>query len=251
MIDKVLNVIGLFKELPEAIGYSIFGPLAFSLPKELQEAIGQSASKKIETVNVVYLKVDNFTNKEIRELSIMYGGSFSYTPNLNYERREIKPDHQQQEDKKVFLIKNIPPKDSVKIEIFLDQNETISIDNVLADGVLVTKWMQKIADIHRYPRFAIMYLAMLVMLGFTGWTAYSNWTTTENYKIVNESMSDWEGCSPYPFENNIESEKLLKREFLQQQNYHWLIFKLNKVNSFEELKLKDTVILCKPTSPKN
>jgi len=253
MIGNGLGIIGIFKELPEAVGYSVYGPVAFSLPKELKEVIGLSASKEIDTITSVYIQLDNFTNREITEISILYDGKFHYTPNVSFGRRDVRPIYEHNAEDKAFLITKLPPKESIHIEFFLDEDEFLAIDEVMTEGRLVTKWMQKVADMYRYPKLAIMsfFLFCFILLAFAGlgWSLYTTSSYNDNYRIVNEAMSDWDACVPTPFINTIESEKLLKRKFQQQSKYRYYIYKLNNVSSFEELKIKDMVILCEPKNP--
>ncbi len=253
MIDKILGIIGVFKELPEAIGYSVYGPIEFSLPKELKEVIGQAPIKEIDTITSVYVQIDNFTNREITEIAILYNGKFHYTPNFSFERRDVQPISEHNAEDKTLLIRKLPPKESVRIEVFLDEDESFVVNSIMTKGRLVTKWMQKISDIYRYPKLALMSFFiicfLLLMFAIVGHSVYTTSLYNNNYRIINEAMSDWDGCTPTPFVNTIESEKLLKRKFQQQLKYEYLIYKLNKVNSFDELKIKDMVILCEPKNP--
>jgi hypothetical protein len=253
MIEKVLGLVGIFKELPEAVGYSVCGPVAFSFPKEIRDILGQSTSKEIDTVKKVYIHVDNFTNMDKFDVSILYRGKFHYTPGVYFERRDIQPVYENLLEEKSLLIKKLPAKESVYIEVFLDKEESFFIDDVMIQGKRITKWMNKIANMYRYPWHTLTMIGLfcfsLAILAGVSWVANKTELSKNNYRIVNEAMSSWGGCTPQIFKYSIETENILSRKFQQQAKYHRIIYQLNKVHSFKELKLKDTIILCEE-SPK-
>lgn len=248
MIEKILNMVSLFKLLPDPIGYSTYGPISFPLPKEIKDVLGESALNEIDNVTEFYITIDNFTNREVEEVNILYRGGFSYTPEAKFHRRDVEPSFIHDNTNKLLSIKKIPPRDSLSITVFLQANENIVVDSVLFEGNLVTKWMNKISDFYKFPKFAIFsfvaFFIILAMFIFVFLTTYKVWVDNEKVKPLNEIIASWDGCYPYQFKNSVDNEKLLKRRFEQQYKYRGIIFGLNKVNSFDELRLKDDVWLC-------
>ncbi|KAA5937093.1 hypothetical protein F3I27_22200 [Pantoea sp. Bo_2] len=58
-------------------------------------------------------------------------------------------------------------------------------------------------------------------------------------------------CKYELFENSADKEKELERRFLQLGEAGSTTLLINKVPTLAELKLKDTVVLCVPTKPRD
>lgn len=254
MFKSILAALQIRKEIPDAIGYNTFGPATFTIPKEFQEAL-DSPNIASKDINVFYIRVDNYSSKIMKEIRILYSGDFSYSPNLKFRRRDVQVQFELKADQKELVIAEIPPNESVFIEIF-DPLVNFEIFQVISNNEEITGLMQKLAWAKRYPEIArmklISYVLMLVVVLALMFFGYVVWKTNRNTEQINAAYAGFLSCTPSLIDDPAEQAASLKNRFgLLSQFWRNIILSTNKVKTFEELKLKSKIIWCEPNNSNN
>jgi hypothetical protein len=197
--------------------------------------------------------IHNYSSKSQRNIRVLYSGDWAFAPRFSFHRRDINVKSEVRAEDKAILIHEIPPNESLSIELFNPSNE-FNVEQVLLGDVAITKLMQKLAEAKRYPElaklkfftFALGLLAAVAVpsIALLTWNKFS-----EKHKIE-AAHSGLLSCVPYIFANSVSHEAELERK-MKQAGPHLsaYIFYLNKVASLEELKLKDELVLCDPAKP--
>lgn len=252
MLSTIQSILQLKKEVPDPIGYDTYGPISFPLPNEIQELLERNHINH-DFINITSIRVDNYSSKTQKEIRVLYTGDYHYQPVFKFHRREIPVKFEVLDDDKEFLIKEIPPNESVSIEIFNPSTE-FEVVQALSGDSEITSVMQKLAEARRYPEIARMKLfayttsiLAVVILSFAG---YVIWSKVQESVRINEAYSGFASCSPSFMKNPPENEKMLERKF-KRLDFYWqnYILSSNKVQSLEELLLKDELIWCEPKQP--
>lgn len=249
MIDQALAAVQIFKELPDAVGYSTYGPIAFPLPEEISITSPASAGVSNNEVLLLGLNIYNQTSKVQENIRILFDGELELKPKLRLERRNIEPKFELFQDDKEIRIKSLPPNETLTISIF-NPKDNFRIHQVLVGDKEVTQLMQKLAEIKKYPTLARLQLLTL-LLAFAAVVGASVagiafWKRWQEDKIISEATRGLASCNPYVFENPPENAKLIERKVSQLGVYKHFVLFANKVESTEQLKQKDQVILCQP-----
>lgn len=241
MLSTIQSILQLRKEVPDPVGYDTYGPISFPLPNEIQELLEENHLKP-DFINITSIRIDNYSSKAQKEIRILYTGDYQYQPVFKFHRRDIPVKFETLACDKEFLIKEIPPNESVSIEIFNPSTEFEVIQALTRDSEI---------EARRYPELARMKLAMFAIVIFAAIvlpiTGYVTWSKIQEFARINEAYSGFASCSPSFIKNPPENEKILERKFkrldLFWQNY---ILSSNKVASLEKLGLKDELIWCEP-----
>ena len=244
MISEFLELLGLKEKLPAPIGYNISEPIWFPFPDEINQ------NENIDNFAIVLFSINNLSDKELDNVRILYDGEFSYLPKIRFRRRNVDVDYEIDTLKKEFIINSIPPKEDLFIDIFIKENESIKIEEVLIDKKRINQYMQKYSEIKKYPLISLFYIISFISIIGTGYLVYTVKNALKEKevldKVVEEYRKDWKSYTLYIFDNKIENEKLLSREFNKLDEYEQNeVLKLNKVTNYEKLKAKDEIYLLK------
>ncbi|ELQ6061784.1 hypothetical protein STS98_000346 [Cronobacter sakazakii] len=254
MLDQVLAFIKIRQELPDAIGYSLSSEQSiFDLPEEILKACGEELSKELNHLSCVYLRIDNYTNNVQKSIRVLLAGESDYTPRVQFRRRNNRVTHETLPNINEILIHEIPPNDSVYIT-FYNPSENFSIEQILVDDKTITPSMRRLAEIKRDPwlakmkfSFALMFLfSIIAIIGSLSLVTFTFMRNNQEQKIFDDAFKGMSLCQNEIFHNSIEKEKELERRFYQLGLAKETTLMVNHVSSLEELKLKDTIILCVP-----
>jgi hypothetical protein len=253
LFDQIKAVLDLRKEIPDAVGYDIYGPIVFPLPLEIRDAIPQSIIQQINNLTLLSVRIDNYSSKTQRCIRVLFSGDWAFAPRFSFHRRDVKVKSEIRiEDKEIVLLE-IPPNESVSIEIFNPSNG-FSIEQVLLGDIEVTKLMQKLAEAKRYPKLARIKLFTYVISLVTVVTIFSvgllTWNRISEQRKIEAAHAGLLSCTPYIYANKTGNEAEVERKVQQAGPYlSGYIFYLNKVTSLNELKLKDELLLCDSDKP--
>ena len=252
MLRAIKTILDIRKEIPDAVGYDTYGPISFPLPKEIQELLGGYIDKP-NFINITSIRVDNYSPKVQKQIRILYVGDYVYEPIFKFHRRDIPVKFSVKKIEKEFVVEELPPNESVSIEIFYPHKDFGVVLAISGDSEITTT-MQKLAEARRYPElvriklftYAIAIFAV-VIVPFLG---YAIWDKNQENNRINEALSEFASCSFTLMKNPPDNEKILERKFsnvgIYWQNY---ILSSNKVKSLDELKLKNEVVWCEPRKP--
>lgn len=249
LLSTIQNVLQLKKEVPDAVGYDTYGPISFPIPKEFQDSLKDNHNK-LGFIILTSIRIDNYSSKVQKSIRVLYSGDFSYQPVFKFHRRDIAVKFEIISNEKELVIDEIPPNESVSIEIFYPSND-FEVVQVLSGDNEITSLMQKLAEARRYPELARMKLIMYATLAVAATSipvgGYFTWNKMQENARIEAAYSDFMSCSPSLMNNPPDNEKILERKFnnldIYWQNY---LLSSNKVHSLKELKLKDELIWCEP-----
>lgn len=250
MFDQIHALLGIKKEIPDAVGYDTYGPVIFPIPKEVSDLLPGTVIQMLEGIAVCGLHVDNYSEKIQKNVKVLYSGKFEYAPKIAFRRRDVAVKYEVSlEDKKIEIFE-IPPNESVDIEFF-NPGKEFGIDRVIVGDTQITKLMQKLAEAKRYPgrmrSELLLWLFVFLVFSFSVGAIFYAWKKTKEMNDVNSFFPNSSGCHPYIYENIIGHEAKLVRKVMQYpSSWRPIIFSLNKVQGLESLKLKDKVLLCDP-----
>jgi len=232
--------------------YHCFGPIEFPIPEELKNTSSEIDANSLSDMSILYFEMNNYSSKVQDEIRILYSGDFQYVPKINYDSRNVDVVFEVKKDKKEIYIKELPPNESLSISFF-NTGEAFQVDQVLIGDQMVTSTMNKLAEFKRIPSFkwnflfiTMIFLLSLSVVGYSFYSMNKNSETNQLIAKVYENLG-YMKCRPFEFDNAIGNEKKLKRKYqqlsnIQQQNT--LI--LNKVSTYEKLKVKDRILFCLP-----
>lgn len=251
MFDQLLAMVNLGEKLPEAIGWEFFGPHRLSFPEEILEALkGEIESPYSAAVLSIY----NYSGVSKSEIRVLYSGSFEFRPKISYGRRGVPVKWKHDIDNSEFVFYETPPNEKIEIELF-NIYRGFSVDQVLVDGKLVTKFMSKraMARVYPTPKWVrasliggpILCAAVLAMTAYICYAVY-------NQRLENELLSGappgYSGCAPYILDNppGESAKEVLKRKIIKLGPWMQFLLAKNKVSSESELYYLDRVVLCTP-----
>lgn len=253
MLNQIKAALDLKKEIPDAVGYDTFGPITFPLPLEIRNALPHFVSEQIERITLLNLRIDNYSSKMQRNVRVLFSGNWSYAPQISFYRRDVEVKYKVLNADKEIVLLEIPPNESVSIEIF-NPSDQFKVEQVLIGDVEVTKLMQKLAEARRHPDLAKFKAFMIAVSVFAIATtlgcAYVIWNQVTEQRTIEAAHVGLRSCAPYVHANQPGREDVLERKFHQAGPYFssYILF-LNKVTSLSELKIKDQVVLCDPPKP--
>lgn len=247
MLQSIQTIFMLKKEIPDAIGYDTVGPISFPLAKEIQES---AQNNQLDYISLFSMTVYNFSAKVQKEIRILYSGDYEYQPIIKFSNREIMVRYEENQDNKELIIKEIPPNESISIEVFYPSKH-FKIIQVLIGDHEITTLMQKLVEAKRYPSLVyskmMMYILVLVFSIALAFLAFKIWETRQAHQSIQDAYSGFESCRPSLLKNPPGHEQVLERNYKKLNDVwknHVLI--LNKVVSLEALKLKDEIVWCDP-----
>ncbi len=256
MINQIKAFFDLKKEIPDAVGYSKYGPVKFLLPIEFKNELPHISSEKLDGLTTSGITIYNYSSKTQKNIRVLYSGNFPYMPRARFLRRDIDPKFENKINDKELLILEIPPNDTININIF-NPDEKFKFEDVLIGENVVTTFMQALADRKKYPsspwrKYLYMLLFFVfVFSGYLGYEIYRLHILNEDANFISDARKATEiddgkiKCLPYVFLNNINNEKNLERK-IEQINpwFKQFIIKINKIKSLDELKNKNKIIFC-------
>ncbi|QNI02275.1 hypothetical protein HXW73_04615 [Halomonas sp. SH5A2] len=249
LLNYLLAAFKIRREMPDAFGYDTFGPIVYPIPMEFREVL-HSQNISYEDLSLVHIRVDNYSSNSQKDVRVLYSGDFEYKPTLTFHRRDVAVRFNHVENEKEIVIKEIPPNESISIEIF-NPSASFQVIQVISGDAEITSLMQKLAEARRYPGLARLKLAtiFLVLIGvfLLGMTGYSTWNKIEENKRIEAAYSGFVSCRPSLIENPPDQEEKLQRNF-HRLDFKWqnTILSFNHVFSYDELKLKDEILWCAP-----
>ncbi|MEE4575043.1 hypothetical protein V2L07_19895 [Pseudomonas alliivorans] len=251
MFDQLLAMVNLGEKLPEAVGWELFGPCRLSFPEEILEALKDEVESPY---SVAALFVYNYSGVSKSEIRVLYSGSFDFRPKISYGRRDVPVKWKHDIDKSEFIFYETPPNEKIEIELF-NIYRSFSVDQVLVDGKLVTKFMSKRAMARVYPTpkwirasligAPILCAAILAMTAYTGYAVYKQRLDNE---LLYGVPSGYSGCAPYMFDNppGESAKEALTRKIKKLRPWMQFLLAKNKVSSESELYDLDRIVLCTP-----
>lgn len=253
MIDQIKAFFDILKDAPDAVGYNINGPISFPLPTDIAEALPDSISNKISELLIMRISVYNYSTKSQRDVRVLYSGDWEFSPKISFSRRDIPVRYTINSEDKEITISELPPNETVAIDLF-NPLRSFKIDHVLLGDQQITKGMQSLANARRYPEILrvklALGLALVSMVAVGSWAGYTIWKTQEetvqHNSKVEKLIKDASLCKFYVVENS-EIEKTLDHEFSKSSHLSIEgILMINNATSLEELKQRDSILLCEP-----
>lgn len=204
LFDQIKAVLDLRKEIPDAVGYDTYGPIVFPLPLEIRDAIPQSITQQLHNLTLISVRIDNYSSKTQRDIRVLFSGDWAFAPKFSFHRRDVEVKSKiLVEDKEIVLLE-IPPNESVSIEIF-NPSKGFGIDQVLLGDVEITKVMQKLAEAKRYPALArlklLFYAMVLVSILAVPATVFLVWNRVSEQQKIDAANAGLLSCTPYIFTN--------------------------------------------------
>lgn len=250
MFDQILSLIKIRQELPDAIGYMLTQEShLFALPVEVTDSCGKDCKEILERLSCICLSIDNYSNKVQKSIRVLLSGNSEFTPRVLFRRRSNMVTHKILSEENEVFIHEIPPNESIFI-VFYNPDAKFGVEQVLVGDKKITLAMQKLAEAKRTPEIARLdffsFLIPLITIVFISVLCYALWSRHKTEKIMNDAFSDPSLCENEIFNNSVEKEKELERRFKQLGSVGTVTLFINHVSSLDELKLKDTVILCVP-----
>lgn len=249
MFNQIKAALDLRKEIPDAVGYDTYGPITFPLPQEIHSAIPQSIAQQLDDLTLISVRVDNYSSKTQRDIRVLFSGSWKFAPRFSFHRRDVEVKKNLIIKDKEIVLLEIPPNESVSIEIFNPSKE-FRVEQVLIGDVEITKVMQKLAEAKRYPLVArlklVTYLAAIALIAVIPFAV----NRILDQRKIEAAHAGLLSCTANVFANKAGNEAELERKLQQAGPYlSSYIFFLNRVTSLTELRLKDEVILCDLPKP--
>ncbi len=249
-LDYLVAILKLKRELPEAISYDV-SENYIVLPNEILSSL--DVKLKSNFLTITRLLIDNYTDNLKKDIKILYQGEIEYQPLLFFKNRNVQVVYTLDEKYQEIYIESIPPKESIIIFMYSKQyQEKIEVKQVLIGDSCITENMRKMLLLkkdpwqYKYILFAIISVVFCVCsIIFTG---YMIWNRHSENSKIEKIYAEFQSC-----ENKIVNytDPSISRSF-KQMNLQWQQFNLsiNKVGSFDELMLKDEILLCIPKKTK-
>lgn len=263
MLDIVFKLLpflnSLRKDIPDCIGYEIYETTSFSLPREIKEMLIDE-NHEISLLRRQVVRVDNYSMKSKKNIRIIYSGSWKFSPDFIYRKREsIDVSYRHLEDNKEIVIDELLPNESVLITLY-NPSSDFHVIQILFGDEEVTKTMQLLAESKRDPELSklrffsvVVYPFILViailLLGVSAWKIYDtvmyNNEVIRKQNIINDARDKiYEGLAlcyldVFKNDNDIFNENIKKN--VASMEY---IMKMNNVKNIDELKKKEDIVLC-------
>ncbi|MNM77807.1 hypothetical protein [Pseudomonas jessenii] len=254
MFDQLLAMVNLGERLPEAVGWKFIGPYGLSLPEEVLEAISDEQAKIDSTFTGSALVVYNYSGVSKAEIRVLYSGSFKFRPKVSYGRRNVPVKWEHDSENNEFVFYDTLPNESIEIELF-NVYQDFSVDQVLVDGKLITKFMNKRALAKAYPdmfsrvlliSLPIFFVTAIAMTAYTGYAAYKQ---NQDNKLLSGAFAGFSGCALSVYNNppGEKSREELARKIKKLEPWmKQVLLARNKVSSETDLYDLDRVIICTP-----
>jgi hypothetical protein len=244
VIDQIVALNALRKELPDAIGWTTLGPYLFHAPAEMVDGENHYVC--------THIAIYNESNTTLTNVKVLYRGNFEFTPRVAYSRHEAAVKWQHNSEDKELILTDIPPNETVEISIYNPLE--FEVAQVLVHGKKITDFMTRRALAKAYPmplrwRIALplMITFALCLLSYVSWQTYNIVKSNSDYELLSTVPKGFPSCHPYVFDNPPDGsgEKKLERFLKQQSPWLHFILAMNNVTDTDELRLKDRVVLCK------
>ncbi|GAA5631402.1 hypothetical protein Acal02_02032 [Acinetobacter calcoaceticus] len=249
-VNTILSLLKLKKELPEAIGYELSEEIII-LPNEIIKLM--KAKDQTSLLWISRIIIHNYTNILKKDIKILYHGNMRYDPLFYFKDRDVSVLYEINLENKEIIIHDIPPNESVYIFIYSEnQSEKFIVNQILVENSKITKQMNNRVQLKKYPWLYRHTLLMIITIILSiGGIIFSGFTLSTRYienKKLDDIYAEYESCSNRFFEY---TDPNMERKF-RQMNEMWKQYnlKINKVNSLDELKLKDEIVLCLPNKNK-
>lgn len=248
MLEQIQAITALYKELPDAIGWSSHGPFLHYAPKELVN----SEYRYLLSSIAVY----NQTDSTLAEVRILYKGDFGFSPHVEYSRHDAPVNWSHNVQGKELIAHDIIPREIVELSIYNPTPE-FEVMQVIVDGKRITELMTRRALARAYPSPLWMRLLLplfgllgLATFGFIGWAVYTSHAQQKNNDLLSAMLKQLPACQFKVFENPPDGSREKELDRLLKQQEDWLphILAANKERSVERLRLRNPVILCEPVA---
>lgn len=256
VFDQLLAMVNLGERLPEAVGWQFIGPYRFSLPEEVWEAINDEHAEIDGTFTGSALVVYNYSGVSKAEIRVLYSGSFKFRPKVSYGRRNVPVKWEHDSENNEIIFYDTPPNESIEIELF-NVYQDFSVDQVLVDGKMITKFMNRRALAKAYPdllsRLLLISLPILfsVVIAMTAYTSYTAYKQNQDNKLVTGAFAGFTGCALSVYDNppGEKSREELARKIKKLEPWmKQVLLAKNKVSSETDLYDLDRVIICTPSA---
>ncbi|RMP62846.1 hypothetical protein ALQ18_02298 [Pseudomonas marginalis pv. marginalis] len=254
MLDQLLAMVNLGEKLPEAVGWKFIGPYRLSLPEEVLEAISDEHAKIDSILTGSALVMYNYSGVSKAEIRVLYSGGFGFKPKISYGRRNIPVKWEHDSDNNEFVFYNTPPNESIEIELF-NVFQDFSVDQVLVDGRLITKFMNKRALAKAYPDpfLRVMLISMPILfslvIAMTSYTSYTAYKQRQDNELLSGAVAGFSGCALSVYDNPPGEKSRLELARKIKKLEPWMkkaLLARNKVSSEADLYDLDRVIICTP-----
>ena len=243
----------LRKDIPDSICYEIYSDNHFTIPRELREFIRNS---EIYSLKSTLIRIDNYSLKSKKNIRVIYSGNWEFSPDISYRRREgVDVNYKIIDKDKEIIIDEILPNESVYIFLYNTSSKFV-IDQILFDDSEVTKTMQLLTEIKRYPELfklkiytfilCLLSVVTLIMTGGSIYFIYDRYNMVERHQamiddIANSINSKFDGCYIQVYETKKPS---FEDAYNKNKWSEYETLKFNKVSNTDELKAKQEVVLC-------
>ncbi|MEJ6475957.1 hypothetical protein [Pseudoalteromonas piscicida] len=180
MIGSLLTLIQLKKEVPDSVGFIDYGAMTTPYPKEVFEHLKSTGFKCQKTCFCTHmLEVFNDSTKIQRNIKVLYSGGFLLSPRLKFGRRETSVDFEIKDVSKEILIKEIPPKETIYIDIY-EPTKKFSIYQVLVGDHQLTPWKNRVAEFRR---------SYLTLKGFIFFVFLITFFSLSTYVLIEDTVA--------------------------------------------------------------
>ena len=231
MFNQIKALVDLTKEVPDAVGYEIYGPWDFSLPAEIDTSLSQATSERLESLSQLFVEVANYTHKVQKDLRLQYRGNFGFKPQVSFRRREVPVKAELDYENKEIRIAEIPPNESVHVTVF-NPSDGFSLEQVLIGDRAVTNAMRKLAA-RRSPAarkyrviLALVYSVLLVAVVAVCGLLFFTWRQVQDNQKIAAASAGFESCSPYVYKVQSFTDLITMRE-LAHPYFRKIVLALN------------------------
>lgn len=250
MISELKALLDIGKDAPDAVGYSVAEAISFPLPEEVAESLPDGVTKDLSKLILLHVSIYNYSSKSQRNIRVLYAGDWELSPSIAFDRREVSVKYSINEDEKEIVIDEIPPNESVYLNIF-NPYRGFKIDQVLLGDKKITGFMQRLAEAKRFPGLirlkavtAIMFLALIACIAFVGYKVLGvrNEVSANNAEMA-ALLKNSGLCRLYSYRNDKPDDLDI---VLLTKNIYPLekVLGMNNVSTMDELRSKKTILLC-------
>jgi hypothetical protein len=250
-LDKIFSAISyafsVRKNLPDAIGYEMSDPQVFPLP-ELASKCLENSGIHLKKCIVISFHFYNQSEKIQKDVRILLNGKCQFDPAMRLGDTGIAELIENKNGSSEIRVNEVYPGQSIYIQFF-NPDLSFRLAQVLVNEREVTPLMQNLARALRYPQEELFrYLpavTVAVAILFFGALGYFYYLKISENNFISNVLANKSPCAFIKFHNSVGQDALLERRFRQQSALvQELILSFNNVSSFDELKVKDDLLLC-------
>jgi hypothetical protein len=245
IVESLVTIFKLGKELPEPIYYFYMPPKPQILPEQIL--------KKAKTENNLWaalIGIENFSDRVLEHIRIKIPSGLQYPPQIETDTKQTRLKWKFFPEENELHIEKLDPKESMYAFMFPRSNEVDEFQKpiVIVGNQLLTSGMQRHGFVRKHPG-SVGLLAAIVILLIAGavFAGYSVWEISPlnaDVAIVNQALSNVERfstCHPFVVRGpDINKARILAKSKLNEQSQ----FSLNGVSSWEELLKREAVVVC-------